>query len=265
MQNHKDNFQGFDENALFEVAVLSVIGGREEQQDSVGYDIRPDEGFAVICDGMGGHNGGKLASALAVDLLVKTYTEVYPAHDMHEILVDTVEEADRKVAAITDDDGNRLHAGSTVAAAFIRGHILHWVSVGDSRIYLFRNGELVQATEDHTYQLLLDERRASGEIGEEAYRTESQKGEALISFLGVNGLPRISTNDTPFPLLQGDKVLMMSDGLYKLVSDEEIGRILDNFSNIQDALKALDLKAQRAAKNSGIQRDNMTVVLIKIK
>ena len=57
----------------------------------------------------------------------------------------------------------------------------------------------------------------------------------------------------------------MSDGLYKLVSDEEIGSVLSNFGNIEDALKALELKAQKAARSSNIKRDNMTSALIKIK
>ena len=62
-----------------------------------------------------------------------------------------------------------------------------------------------------------------------------------------------------------DKILLMSDGLYKLVSNNEIMRILSNFTNIEDALKALELKAQKASKNFKISRDNMTVALIKIK
>lgn len=265
MQNHKDNFQIFDENALFEVAIISVLGGREEQQDSVGYEIKPDEGVVVVCDGMGGHSGGKLASSIAVDMLIKKYLNFYPCNSMHHVLIDTIEDIDRKIASITDDAGKPMQAGSTIVAVFIRGKTLHWVSAGDSRIYLFRSGELVQATEDHIYQTVLDEKKEKGLIDDLDYQIKSRQGEALVSFLGVNGLPKIDTNENPFPLLKDDKILLMSDGLYKLVPNDEIGRILSNFSNIEDALKALELKAQKAAKNHNVNRDNMTVALIKIK
>ena len=102
-------------------------------------------------------------------------------------------------------------------------------------------------------------------IDELEYQSKSLQGEALISFLGVNGLPKIDTNDNPFTLIKDDKILLMSDGLYKLVSNDEIGRILSNFTNIEDALNALELKAQKVSKTSKISRDNMTVALIKIK
>ena len=265
MQNHKDNFQAYDENSLFEIAIISVLGDREEQQDSVGYEIKPDEGLVVICDGMGGHDGGKLASSIAVDILTRKYLEEYPTHNIQSVLIDTVEEVDRRIASLTDDFGKPLQAGSTLVATFIRGKTLHWVSVGDSRIYLYRNGELVQATEDHVYQTLLDEKKEQGLIDELEYQNKSQQGEALISFLGVNGLPKLDTNDNPFTVIKDDKILLMSDGLYKLVTNNEIMRILSNFTNIEDALKALELKAQKASKYLRINRDNMTVALLRIK
>lgn len=265
MQNHKDNFQIYDENAFFELAICSVLGDREEQQDSFGYEIKPNEGLVVVCDGMGGHNGGKLASSIAVDILIKKYAEKYPINNISEFLLDCIENADKMVASLTDESGECLHAGSTVVAVVIKEKILHWISVGDSRIYLFRNDELVQATEDHIYQKLLDEQRAQGEIDNVQYQNKSSKGEALISFLGVNGLPKIDVNVTPFALQKEDKILLVSDGLYKLVPNEDIGRILSNFNNIEDALKALEAKVQRAAKNKNANRDNMTVSIIKIK
>lgn len=265
MQNHKNNFQIFDENALFEVAIISVIGSRKEQQDCVGYEIKPDEGLVVVCDGMGGHNGGQLASSIAVDMLIKKYLDVYPCDCLPHVLLDTIEKTDRKIASLNDEDGVPMQAGTTIAVVVVRGKTLHWISVGDSRIYLFRDGELVQVTEDHIYQTVLDEKRERGLIDENDYEMELLQGEALVSFLGVNGIPKIDANVNPLPLLKDDKIILMSDGLYKLVPDEEIGRILSNFNNIEDASKALDLKAQRISKNHNVDRDNMTVAIIKIK
>lgn len=265
MQNHTDNFQAHNENELFELAVLSVIGGREEQQDSVGFEMNGTEGIVVVCDGMGGHNGGKTASSIGVDMLLKRYKEEYPIKNVNEMLLSEIENIDKSIASLKDANGARLRAGSTMIAVVVKQDKLYWVSVGDSRIYIYRNEELVRATQDHIYKNVLDEKMANGSISEELYLSEMAQGEALISFLGIDGLPVIDNNEIPFALARDDKILLMSDGLYKLVSDEEIGRILSNFSNIQDALGALDMKAQRAAKKQNISRDNMTIALLKIR
>ncbi len=265
MQNQRDKILAYEENPFFELSVCSVLGDREEQQDGFGYKLRSDEGLVVVCDGMGGHSGGKLASSVSVNTIINNYIQSYPVSNIYNFLLTCVELADTKVASLTDESGCSLRAGSTVVAIVIRGHSLHWVSVGDSRIYLFRDDELVQATHDHTYQNLLDEQKARGEIDPEQYRVKSAKGDALISFLGANGLPRIDINKTPFTLQKGDRILLVSDGLYKLISDEEIRRILSNFNSVSDATNALEAKAQRASKNNAASRDNMTVSVIKIK
>jgi len=105
----------------------------------------------------------------------------------------------------------------------------------------------------------------TGQISEEKYRSESEeRGEALVSFLGVGGLEVIDRNEIPFELEKNDKILLASDGLYKIISEEEISKILENFSNLNDALGALELRAAREAKKNNITRDNMTMALIKI-
>ncbi len=265
MQNHKDNFQMYDENSVFCLAVLSVLGDREEQQDSVGYELKSEEGLVVVCDGMGGHAGGKIASNTAVDMLIQAYRASYPNDSLDVFLTESVESMDRKISALTDASGRPLHAGSTVVSVILRGDALFWVSVGDSRIYVFRKEELIQATEDHTYQSVLDEQKQQGLLEDGEYLLQSRQGEALVSFLGVNGLPKMDITQTPFQVQKDDKILLMSDGLYKLVPDEEIQSILSNFGNIEDALKALELKAQKAARNGKISRDNMTLALLKVK
>ncbi len=263
MQCHKSEYTLYDENDVFEVAVISVLGNREEQQDCAGYQIKIDEGVVTVCDGMGGHAGGQTASTLATEIFLNSYLREYPFDDPYSFLVDTANDADQRIAELKTPEGEALNAGSTVVAAFIKHHHLYWISVGDSRMYILRNKELVQTTADHNYMTLLNHQLDVGEIDSDTYDRNITNGEALVSFLGVNGIPYMEANDKPFELKSGDRILITTDGLYKLVSDEGIKNVINNFENIADALSALEMKAKKCGK--GIQRDNMTVSLIKIK
>lgn len=263
MQSQKNNYRLHDENSVFELALLSVIGNREEQQDSAGYQLKKNEGVVVVCDGMGGHEGGQIASTLATEAILKSYSEEYPLDSPHSWLLDMANETDKRIAMLENKQGDTMKAGSTIVSVFVRDHFLYWLSVGDSRIYLYRAGELVRATTDHNYKQLLDRQLDTGQINEEVYNCEIEQGEALVSFLGVNGLPFIESNDIAFELRSGDKILLTTDGLYRLLSDDGIKNIITNFENISDALVAMETKAQRCAAN--ISRDNMTVALLSVK
>jgi len=264
MQGHKDNQQMSDSNSKLELAILTVLGDREDQQDSFGYELKQDEGLVVLCDGMGGHEGGKLASSIAIDEFLTAYNQSYPCTNQVDFLSETTKNANNRVTSLKDKSGKPLNAGSTVVALLISNKQLYWSSVGDSRAYLFRNGEFVQFTLDHNYQTVLLEKKNAGLIDEEELENEKGRAEALISFLGIGELNLIDYNDEALQLMKDDKIIIMSDGLYKLVPDEEIARVIDNFNNIGEALQALEMKARKCAKTKSISRDNMTVALIKI-
>ena len=264
MWGNSENLE-FMENQLLELAVLSVIGDRSEQQDYYGFDVGAKEAFATVCDGMGGHRGGSLASHSAVDFLLDSYRKNREVPDPIAFLREVSDGADRVVTALADESGRPMEAGSTMVTVYIREYDLYWASVGDSRLYLIRGDEIVQVTLDHNYHEYLKERLFNKEISQEEFDRENVRGEALINYLGMNGLLLTDHNDAPLVLMPGDKLLIMSDGLYRLVNDNEIYEILNNFGNIKEALESLELKAQRMARKMGISRDNMTVMLIKIK
>lgn len=253
-----------DSNDFFDMAAITVLGDRAQQQDCFGWSLRPTGGLLVLCDGMGGHQGGARASAAAVDCFLSAYEQETDAQP-GPFLVRTTLDANKVVFGLKDEAGLPLKAGSTQTAVILRGGELFWSSVGDSRAYLVRGDAFVQITQDQNYRTVLEEQLRSGAISLEDYNRNLPKAEALISYLGIGDLRLVDHNAAPLRLCQGDKLVLMSDGLYKLVSDEEISRILENFSSLRDALQALDLKARKNAKNSAIQRDNMTVALIKLK
>ena len=112
---------------------------------------------------------------------------------------------------------------------------------------------------------MLHEQLRSGIIDEERFNTEIVHSEALISYLGIGNLSLIDYNLNPLPLESDDKIILMSDGLFKLVTDEEIKRVLKNFKNNAEALQALNAKAERSSRVKKSVRDNMTAAIISVK
>ena len=264
MHNYKNNELVNDGNSIFRLSVLSSIGDRDDQQDSFGYSLKSDEGIIVVCDGMGGHEGGRLASSVAVDLFVSNYEKTYPENNPGDLMQRIAVEADRKISELEDAQGVLLNAGSTAVALIIKDKNLYWCSVGDSRAYLFRKGEFVQFTQDQNYKTVLNERLNAGLIDESEYNKELDKGEALISYLGIGNLSLIDYNSSPLTLEKDDKLIIMTDGLYKLLPNDKMRTILDNFNNEMDAARALEQKANKAASDSKKSRDNITFAIIKI-
>jgi protein phosphatase len=265
MLNLNDNYTSYDENNIFELAVLSTIGDRKEQQDRVGYSIKDSEGIVVICDGMGGHQGGRLASTLAVKTFIEAYQSLNNNEDPQNFLFSVVWDLDKRVAQLKDSTGLKMQAGTTLSSVMIQQKKLYWVSVGDSRIYVFRNNEFVCITKDHTYKMLLDQKLSEGNISNEIYAQESKRGNVLVSFLGVDGLPYVERNSTPLSLLKNDIILIISDGIYKLLSDTEISNILKENTTVGNTIEALHFAAKEKSIEKRKSKDNISIAVIKIK
>ncbi len=262
MEFNNDNYGFYDENSAFEVSVRSIIGTREDQQDSAALDMKYDSGVVVLCDGMGGHSGGKLASTLAVRKTVEEF-EKSSNIAIPDRLLKLLDSIDSDVYNLKDNDGTPLKAGTTYTAVYILKKTLFWASVGDSRIYIFRGGESACVTKDHNYKLKLDEQLAENKISLDDYRSKIADGQALISYIGIGGLELIDINRESFAVYKNDKILLMTDGLYKALNESTVSNIISNFKNISEATDALIKKAERAARNGFL--DNTTIALIKIK
>lgn len=265
MQIFDDNYSFLKENRNAELVLYSVKGGREEQQDCSGYEIADDRLMAVICDGMGGENDGKKASNTAVGEFLNQYLLSENDGKQDDFFEKAIVSANSAICSFTDKNGNMVCAGTTVVCILIADGLLRWASVGDSRLYILRDNELVQATTDHNYALSLSEQLKNGNIDRQTYETEMLQGDGLTSFLGVGREMQVDINVRGIPLHSGDRILMTTDGLYKLVSDEEINRILTNFKNIGEAVQALEMKAVHGALKKRTVRDNMTIALVNIK
>lgn len=254
-------FDNLQSKQCYDIAIASGIGQRESQQDAAYVAATDDDVLGVVCDGMGGIAGGQLASNTAIEAFVEYY-QFYAQQGCtpFEWMQYAAQAVDDIVYALADGDGKRIGAGTTLLSAVIHGEQLHWVSVGDSRLYIFRGTESVQVTNDHNYFYQLNQQKIAGTITSEKYHSEAHNGEALISFIGMGGLTLIDINEDAFQMIPGDVILLCTDGFYRTVTEEEMGIILGECEHMQEAAEYFEKLIEHRAV---AYQDNYTYILIK--
>jgi protein phosphatase len=239
------------------------IGSRREQQDDFGFSDLTDREFvtqggvlAIVTDGMGGLALGRDASRIAKQTMLQTYQAMAPGRSVEEALFLALEAANAAVYDLSCQQGQEGEVGTTLAPVVVKEQELYWVSVGDSRIYLCRRGELCQLTTDHDYGRELARLAEAGKVTwEEALTDPNRQG--LTSYLGLPQLPEVGRSLQPEPLEAGDRIMLCSDGLYGSLTTEEVALILE--AKPQEAAELLIESA--LAKNQADQ-DNLTVVIL---
>ena len=232
-------------------AAVSHVGKiRSNNQDS-GYAGRY---LFVVADGMGGHAGGDVASAIAVKRITETDRPYTSPNDAEFALQAALLAANSLLAETVFEHGELTGMGTTVSAILRVGDHVAIAHIGDSRIYLYRDGELTQVTSDHTFvQRLVD----SGRITPEEAAVHPRRS-VLMRVLGdVDASPEIDT--TVLETKPGDRWLLCSDGLSSYVSED---KLLHTLATVPAAQAAAD----RLVKESLDQGapDNVTVVLVDI-
>lgn len=258
----KDSFSFVDlrKSNRYDLAFRMGIGRRDTQQDT-GYAAACDnEVLAVVCDGMGGLTGGERASEAAVEKFLSEY-ERENRVGSSEWMEEAVELADDFVYSLKAPDGTPLGAGTTLVAVHIIERNMSWVSVGDSRLYIIRAGQMVQITTDHNYFFQLKEMLQNGEIDREKYQVEARDGEALISYAGMGGLQWKDISRVPILLQPKDTLLICSDGLYRSVPDQDILAAICVAEDMENAAGRLEQAIQDAAQP---EQDNYTYILIQL-
>ncbi|MCB2262963.1 MAG: protein phosphatase 2C domain-containing protein [Candidatus Thiosymbion ectosymbiont of Robbea hypermnestra] len=240
-------------------------GKRTEQQDSLGFTRFDDRSLiahggvvAIIADGMGGFEGGADAGRNAVDAMRLGYEGKPPWESVPEALLRSLGRANRAVCELAGAIGSEGYCGTTLAAAAIHQDQLYWITVGDSRLYLLRAGRLACLSEDHTKKLELEEQVREGLITTEEMHQDPER-ESLVSWLGMEALPRICRNETGARLQDGDRLLLCTDGLYRSLSEDRIAALL--LQEPQDAAQRL---IQTTIDQNVPTQDNVTVIVLGI-
>lgn len=234
------------------------IGRRDYQQDSFGQTavLRNTGILAVLADGMGGLSGGERVSQKIV-MEALTFGSTLQANQVPTALPGMVAGINRAVNQMLGPKG-LYTSGSTVVSALITGNALRWISVGDSRVYLYRDGQLSQLSRDHDLLQdwmpdILEGKRSMAEA------LRDPNGRKLTSFIGMGELRHVDYNRTPIPLLPGDRVLLMSDGVYGTVSDAEMAAILRDCGSVQLAASHIGQRIMGAALP---YQDNYTLIVL---
>jgi serine/threonine protein phosphatase PrpC len=238
----------------FTVRALTDTGRVREQNEDMPLDDAPLVGVA---DGMGGHEGGEVASRLAVETLRswKPRLEGRAGRDAAAVLREAFAEANRIVYEKGLEDESLLGMGTTLTVGWLNSGTLSLAHVGDSRAYLLRNGELRQLTEDQT---VAQEWVRRGRLSEEEAAASPHR-HILLQAIGAD-TDKLDIETTTLSLRPGDRLLFASDGLTGMVKEHELLRdLLGRHTDPDDACRALV-----DAANSAGGEDNISVVIVDV-
>lgn len=230
--------------------VATHIGNiRKRNEDSMLVSLDQPVKIIAVADGMGGHQGGDVASALAVEVL--KHSEISP-DDVGRELREVVCKANEQILERAQEKDSLWGMGTTLTLAGIHGNQALITHVGDSRAYLLRNGSLQRLTYDHSFvENLLRE----GKITEQEAKQHPQR-HVVLQALGVEKIVEIDQKTVE--LHRSDLIMLCTDGVTDYLSDEELEEILQDQQDLQALAERL---VEEANARGG--HDNSTVVLYR--
>jgi serine/threonine protein phosphatase PrpC len=238
----------------FAVYQVSRKGGREKNEDRIGYCYTRDSGLFALADGMGGHPEGEVASQMALQTLAAMFQRdakprlADPLRFLHEAIV----AGHHQLLRYATEKGLVDTPRTTVVACLLQGQSAYWAHCGDSRLYLVRGDKLVARTRDHSYSELQETLSQVVPMGDRVNRN------VLFTCLGSPGKPVVDTAG-PLRMQPHDRVLLCSDGLWGSVTDAEITEVLTAYP-IAEAVPEM---VERALRIAGEKSDNVTVLAVE--
>jgi PPM family protein phosphatase len=243
---------------VIETCTAQHIGDRTEQQDRVGIFGHPRAKgalLAVLADGMGGHTGGALAAEQVLHSAKQNFDGMLPSADnIRDILAVAIADAHDAIKLTRYTSEQDPH--STACLLVLQPGRADWAYCGDSRIYHFRNGERLARTTDHSYVMDLVKKGFITEAQAEQHPNKN----ILLSCLGDVEPPTVDVGESA-PLVGGDAFLVCSDGLWAYFTDDELGRLLHEFTPRQAAETLID-QARKRANGRG---DNCSLAIVRVR
>jgi protein phosphatase len=238
------------ESLSFRAAGRSDVGLVRNNNEDSGFIGKH---FLLVADGMGGHAAGELASSTTVAIVAQVDNNKEKLEGLESKLIEIPKIITKELKNAINKDSSRAGMGTTLTAAVIQENQLKISHVGDSRAYLVRNKQISRITKDQTYiQSLID----NNEITESEAKNHPQRSLLLQAIDGITeSIPVITSTE----ILENDKILLCSDGLTNVVTDEEILEIVNQF----DYVGAVSALIEKALENGG--PDNITVIVADLQ
>jgi protein phosphatase len=238
------------ESLSFRAAGRSDVGLVRNNNEDSGFIGKH---FLLVADGMGGHAAGELASSTTVAIVAQVDNNKEKLEDLESKLIEIPKEITKELKNAINKDSSRAGMGTTLTAAVVQENQLKVSHVGDSRAYLVRNKQISRITKDQTYiQSLID----NNEITESEAKNHPQRSLLLQAIDGITeSIPVITSTE----ILENDKIVLCSDGLTNVVTDEEILEIVNQF----DYVGAVSALIEKALENGG--PDNITVIVADLQ
>jgi len=238
----------------FELALLSDVGtGRPDNEDSCGHFIEsPASVVFAIADGVGGYEGGEVASRMAIDIVLEAYRQSPPAWGAAKRLHRAITRANIEIhdKALTVPELGRM--ATTMTAVAVEKGILSVVHVGDCRLYMIRHRQISQITKDHT---MVAERVRMGMMSAARAKNHPERS-MLLRSLGHELI--VSVDRIAMPLLERDRLILCSDGLYNVLDDEELESLTRGVDAETGSRKLIDTANQRGTA------DNLTCAVFRM-
>lgn len=240
--------------------VDSRIGGRSENQDAYSFCDTPLGQVVVVCDGMGGMQGGSIASMIAVNTILKYISAASAEDNVAEVLYNAIVMANSNIIANGQENPSLYGMGTTVTALILNKTCATVAFVGDSRVYQLRGKHKVFRTFDHS---MVFEMVANGLITEEQARLSAQSN-IILKALGVS--TEIAPEIYQLPYLKGDRFVLCTDGFWGAMPEKEllaiIGKKKDKLAAIIEHTSNL---IETIGNNKGGSHDNLTAAFIEVE
>jgi len=252
---------------LFDVATVLSVGRRDCQEDALETVFPEGEGYgyAILCDGMGGHAAGEVAANLVLSSVAEDLRagcedlETFSEH-ITDVLETATETANGLVRSHARANPEARGMGTTLVATVILQDLLYWVSVGDSPLYLFRNRMLQQLNEDHSMAPQIDLMVEKGMMAPEVGANHPQRC-LLTSVIIGRQIERVDCPHAPFRLEAGDVLILSSDGL-QFLTDQQIATIL-GAAGSGPAQVILEMLMGAIERLDHPDQDNVSVAVIR--
>lgn len=247
----------------FDISGSQIDGARDYQEDAFlithlgDADADSAGSMVIVADGMGGHAAGNVASNMAVQTFNRHLSKNFPNDNVSNVLYEAVLQANGSITATVSETAALKGMGCTLVACVLERGNLRWVSVGDSHLYLLRNGDLSKKNADHSYGGFLDR------MAEAGTPVEAEAGfsrNMLMSALTGDDIAEIDCPESPLQLKRGDRVILSSDGLDTLDRQQ----IIDICAAQPTPKTCVDALLQAVTDAGAPRQDNTTVIVIDV-